>query len=56
MVFLNLLNCALQNKSLKTNYKAGNIFVGFFWQTKGQRLPGAAGVQAPDPQIPSLMP
>jgi len=39
----NLLKCALQNQSLKAHYKAGNIFVGFFWQpgVKGcLELPG----------------
>jgi len=32
--------CRLQNQSLK----AGNIFVGFFMTTQGERLPVAAGV------------
>jgi len=30
--FLNLLKCALWNQSLEARYKAGNVFVGFFWQ------------------------
>jgi len=46
----------LQNQSLKAHYKAGNISVGFFCATQGQRLPGGAGVQTPDTKIPSLMP
>jgi len=33
-LFFYLLKCALQNQSLKAHNKAGNILVGFFWQTR----------------------
>jgi len=52
-LFLSFLKCTLQNQSLKAHYKAG-IFL-FFLATHGQRLPGAAGVRALDPLIPSLI-
>jgi len=39
---------------LKAHCLAGNHLL-LFLATQGQRLPGAAGVQTPNPQIPSLM-
>jgi len=53
--FFYLLKCALCNFLL---IKGTLLWLGItflFLVTLGQRLPGAAGVQTPDPQIASLM-
>jgi len=48
MIFKKLFKYSLQ-------FFGCELFV-IFWQSEGQRLPGAAMVWTSDPQIPSLMP
>jgi len=55
-LFFNLIKCALR---IFLHINGTLFWLGitcYFLATWGQRLPGAAGAQTLDPQIPSLMP
>jgi len=49
-----IFKCALQIFYSLKAYCFGWESLDIFLATQGQRLPGAAGVRTPDPQIPSL--